>query len=247
MYILFYHLGERSVSALPFHLFTWNSCTLRTWNLTSRSTMVHHKSSQCPDNSIIIFAYICDISLQHSTTFYNALPFGTWRKNIYTNQLPPNIENSFSCLGGFFSCGILYTSSFLRVRIRPHLPSFHTALQTAHQITVGTRGRQALSWGPRMPTEPRSPYGTGMGPVDDLWIYALISTRIGGSMVRLLISILVDLMGHLMGIITYHYHFQWCFKALWRYINKCISIPSLQTLHRGTDPTDFAEEILQPK
>ena len=64
--------------------------------------MVHHKSSQCPDNSIIIFAYICDISLQHSTTFYNALPFGTWRKNIYTNQLPPNIENSFSCLGGFF-------------------------------------------------------------------------------------------------------------------------------------------------
>jgi hypothetical protein len=64
----------------------------------------------------------------------------------------------------------LYTSSFLRVRIRPHLPSFHTALQTAHQITVGTRGRQALSWGPRMPTEPRSPYGT----VWDRWmIYGL--------------------------------------------------------------------------
>ena len=166
MYILFYYLGERSVSALPFHLFTWNSCTLRTWNLTSRSTMVHHKSSQCPDNSIIIFAYICDISLQHSTTFYNALPFGTWRKNIYTNQLPPNIENSFSCLGGFFLVGFC----------TPHL---FWGSGSGHICHLSTRPCKQRIKSPLAPEADR-PFpgahgcppsrGVRMGPVWDRWM-----------------------------------------------------------------------------
>ena len=174
-------------------------------------------------------------------TFYNALPFGTWRKNIYTNQLPPNIENSFSCLGIFFLVGFCTPHLFwgsgsghiCHLSTRPCKQRIKSPLAPeADRPFPGAHGCPP-SRGVRM-----GPYGIGGWSMD----CPDINPRWSDCS-----TFLVDLMGHLMGIITYHYHFQCCFKALWRYINKCISIPSLQTLHRGTDPTDFAEEILQPK
>ena len=110
-------------------------------------------------------------------TFYNALPFGTWRKNIYTNQLPPNIENSFSCLVFFFLWDFVHLifsegQDQATSAIFPHGPANSASNHRWHPRQTGP------FLGPTDAHRAAESVWDRMGSVDDLWI-ALISTPDG--------------------------------------------------------------------